>query len=204
MKLFHKFYELLYHNLYQIIISIIFSVEIEISVRILFIGVRLLHTHTKKYIIYFYLHQKQKILIGLYVCIVSVAIMKIFFFFFLDFYAFFLVLSNWELAQNHIHIMGLPRNICLVFRLYWTFFLCELKKKTLIESHNFFPQEYRRSMAMLEYIRNSQNGTATFGGYENRHRWAINPNFFAFSVWKERDLIFFEKKIQFRKKCYDS
>ncbi|XP_055313125.1 ankyrin repeat and SAM domain-containing protein 1A-like isoform X2 [Sitodiplosis mosellana] len=31
-------------------------------------------------------------------------------------------------------------------------------------------QEYRRSMAMLEYIRHSQNGTATFGGYENRHR----------------------------------
>lgn len=35
----------------------------------------------------------------------------------------------------------------------------------------FFPlQEYRRSMAMLDYIRNSYNGTATFGGYENRHR----------------------------------
>lgn len=33
-----------------------------------------------------------------------------------------------------------------------------------------FLQEYRRSMAMLEYIRNSHNGTATFGGYENRHR----------------------------------
>lgn len=32
-------------------------------------------------------------------------------------------------------------------------------------------------MAMLEYIRNSHNGIATFGGYENRHRYLFKSNF---------------------------
>ncbi|XP_031629781.1 ankyrin repeat and sterile alpha motif domain-containing protein 1B-like isoform X2 [Contarinia nasturtii] len=43
-------------------------------------------------------------------------------------------------------------------------------EKVIFDRIRPLSQEYRRSMAMLEYIRNSQNGTATFGGYENRHR----------------------------------